>query len=144
MAPFPGTRARLGQREPGPAANRPRRGIVVTQESTLAQGTTHIARLAGRFFRHLFRRQHAKSCELSAGVHYQRKANFTTHKLLDATGTTVVPTSIGPFFLRLSRRRQTGMTTTNSGWARREHEEEVARVRELIQSTNTRQGEKAA
>jgi hypothetical protein len=38
------------------------------------------------------------------GVHYQRKANFTTHKLLDVTGTTVVLPSIDPFFFKLTRR----------------------------------------
>jgi len=40
------------------------------------------------------------------GVHYQRKANFTTHQLLEATGTTMIPPSIDPFFFKLPRRKE--------------------------------------
>jgi len=40
------------------------------------------------------------------GVHYQRKANFTTHKLLDVTGTIAIPPSIDPFFFKLSGRAE--------------------------------------
>jgi hypothetical protein len=40
------------------------------------------------------------------GVHYQRKANFTTHKLLDVTGTISIPPSIDPFFFKLTGRHK--------------------------------------
>jgi hypothetical protein len=40
------------------------------------------------------------------GVHYQRKANFTTHKLLDLAGATVIPSSIDPFFFKITGRHE--------------------------------------